>query len=60
MKIHVPAHIPTDSKKIYEENYRLITHETGRLMLLAGDQKVEHLNDDFYGTTHRATGRSRF
>jgi len=26
-----------------------ITKGSGRLMLFAGDQKVEHLNDDFYG-----------
>lgn len=49
MKMHIPAHIPSEARKTYEENYRLITHDTGRLMLLAGDQKVEHLNDDFYG-----------
>jgi fructose-bisphosphate aldolase/6-deoxy-5-ketofructose 1-phosphate synthase len=49
MKMHIPAHIPAEMRKVYEENYKLITHNTGRLMLLAGDQKVEHLNDDFYG-----------
>lgn len=49
MKIHVPAYIPSEMKQVYEENYKLVTHDTGRLMLLAGDQKVEHLNDDFYG-----------
>jgi len=27
----------------------MMTRGTGRLMLFAGDQKVEHLNDDFYG-----------
>jgi len=26
-----------------------MTFDTGRLMLFAGDQKVEHLNDDFHG-----------
>src|SRR5512138_3147505 len=26
-----------------------MTRGSGRLMLFAGDQKVEHLNDDFYG-----------
>lgn len=50
MKMHIPAHIPSEMRKTYEENYKLITHDTGRLMLLAGDQKVEHLNDDFYGS----------
>lgn len=49
MKIHIPAHIPTEMKATFEENYKQITHDSGRLMLLAGDQKVEHLNDDFYG-----------
>jgi fructose-bisphosphate aldolase/6-deoxy-5-ketofructose 1-phosphate synthase len=33
----------------YVKNYELMTKSTGRLMLFAGDQKVEHLNDDFYG-----------
>ena len=48
-KISIPLSVSTDYKKIYEENYRLATHDSGRLMLFAGDQKVEHLNDDFYG-----------
>ena len=30
-------------------NYNLITAGSGRLMLFAGDQKIEHLNDDFFG-----------
>lgn len=33
----------------YIDNYMAITKSTGRLMLFAGDQKMEHLNDDFYG-----------
>jgi fructose-bisphosphate aldolase/6-deoxy-5-ketofructose 1-phosphate synthase len=33
----------------YVTNYLEITKNSGRLMLFAGDQKVEHLNDDFYG-----------
>ncbi|MFA9288701.1 MAG: hypothetical protein ACEQSA_02375 [Weeksellaceae bacterium] len=49
MKIHIPAGVPQEAAAIYEENYKTITRETGRLMLFAGDQKVEHLNDDFYG-----------
>jgi len=31
------------------ENYLKATRGTGRLMLFACDQKIEHLNDDFYG-----------
>lgn len=46
----VPLDVPPDRKTIFEDNYRLMTRETGRLFLMAGDQKVEHLNDDFYGS----------
>jgi len=49
MKIHTPADVPTEMREAYEANYKAITHDTGRLMLFAGDQKIEHLNDDFYG-----------
>jgi len=49
MKIHTPLDVPEASKQTYEENYKAITHDVGRLMLFAGDQKIEHLNDDFYG-----------
>ncbi|MBP7967379.1 aldolase [Candidatus Woesebacteria bacterium] len=49
MKIHIPADIPKDAHALYEENYRKITNDSGRLMLFAGDQKIEHLNEDFYG-----------
>ena len=49
-KIDVPADVPSSQQGTYEENYQTVTKGTGRLMLFAGDQKVEHLNDDFYGT----------
>ncbi|MDP9236539.1 MAG: aldolase [Chloroflexota bacterium] len=49
-KIDVPADVPSALKGRYEENFHTMTKGTGRLMLFAGDQKVEHLNDDFYGT----------
>lgn len=45
----VPLDVPRDARDTYTENYLQITRASGRLMLLAGDQKVEHLNDDFYG-----------
>ncbi len=45
----VPLDVPRTARKTYVENYMAITRESGRLMLFAGDQKVEHLNDDFYG-----------
>ena len=45
----VPAYVPQSMAGEYVKNYLKITHNTGRLMLFAGDQKIEHLNDDFYG-----------
>lgn len=48
-RIDVPADVPAPLKARYEENFQTMTKGTGRLMLFAGDQKVEHLNDDFYG-----------
>lgn len=49
-KIDVPADVPSSEQARYEENIQTMTKGTGNLMLFAGDQKVEHLNDDFYGT----------
>ncbi|MFH0961765.1 MAG: aldolase [archaeon] len=48
-KSRIPADVPQEMRKTYEGNFRAITHETGRLMLFAGDQKIEHLNDDYFG-----------
>lgn len=48
-EVFVPCDVPSKARETYIENYRLVTHDSGRLMLFAGDQKVEHLNDDFYG-----------
>jgi fructose-bisphosphate aldolase/6-deoxy-5-ketofructose 1-phosphate synthase len=45
----VPLDVPPERRDEYVDNYLKITKETGRLMLFAGDQKVEHLNRDFYG-----------
>jgi DhnA family fructose-bisphosphate aldolase class Ia len=45
----VPLDVPNKYRERYIENYLRITRESGRLMLFAGDQKVEHLNKDFYG-----------
>ena len=38
-----------ESREEYIDNYMLATRGTGRLMLFACDQKIEHLNADFYG-----------
>jgi DhnA family fructose-bisphosphate aldolase class Ia len=45
----VPLDVPEELQKRYITNYETITRKSGRLMLFAGDQKVEHLNKDFYG-----------
>lgn len=45
----VPLDVPAKSRDRYLDNYRRITRDSGRLMLFAGDQKAEHLNDDFFG-----------
>ncbi len=48
-QVRVPADVPAEAREAYIENYLKATRGTGRLMLFACDQKVEHLNDDFYG-----------
>jgi fructose-bisphosphate aldolase/6-deoxy-5-ketofructose 1-phosphate synthase len=54
-KVDVPADVPSRMVGLYEQNFQVMTKGTGRLMLFAGDQKVEHLNDDFYGTLSDGT-----
>ncbi len=48
-KTYIPADVPNGAVNEYLNNYDEITLGSGRLMLFAGDQKIEHLNDDFYG-----------
>jgi fructose-bisphosphate aldolase/6-deoxy-5-ketofructose 1-phosphate synthase len=47
--IVIPLDVPEESRSIYKENFLKISKGSGRLMLFAGDQKAEHLNDDFFG-----------
>jgi len=47
--INVPADVPSSFRNFYSKAFSEITHDSGRLMLFAGDQKIEHLNKDFYG-----------
>jgi len=47
--VMVPATVPKSARDEYIKNYLEITKNTGMLMLFAGDQKVEHMNNDFYG-----------
>lgn len=48
-QVRVPADVMPEAREEYIENYLKATRGTGRLMLFACDQKVEHLNKDFYG-----------
>ncbi|MAE13607.1 aldolase [Candidatus Woesearchaeota archaeon] len=47
----VPLDVPRRMQKEYVKNYLRFTHRTGHVMLMAGDQKIEHLNKDFFGNT---------
>lgn len=48
-EIKIPLSVPSSKKSEYKNNYKLATAGTGYLLLIAGDQKIEHLNDDFFG-----------
>ena len=48
-QVRVPADVMPESRETYIDNYLKATRGTGRLMLFACDQKMEHLNGDFYG-----------
>ena len=49
LKAYLPADVPAKKEKEFLKNFTKATGGSGRLMLFAGDQKVEHLNNDFYG-----------
>jgi fructose-bisphosphate aldolase / 6-deoxy-5-ketofructose 1-phosphate synthase len=49
MKINIPLSVPKNQEKEYAKNFEMATHGSGRMMMFAGDQKVEHLNEDFFG-----------
>jgi fructose-bisphosphate aldolase/6-deoxy-5-ketofructose 1-phosphate synthase len=48
-KVIVPLDVPRGKRRKFVDNYMALTGGKGRLVLFAGDQKVEHLNDDFHG-----------
>ena len=48
--LRIPASVPRAKRDTYLNNYHRMTNDTGRLFLFAGDQKIEHLNKDFFGT----------
>lgn len=45
----IPADVPHNARKEFSRNFDEATAKTGRLMLFAADQKIEHMNDDFFG-----------
>jgi len=49
LSVHIPLTVPASYHEAYRENYLRSTYNSGRLFLFAGDQKIEHLNSDFYG-----------
>ena len=50
MDVNVPLLVPQDAREKYIKNYQMMTKNSGFLMLFAGDQKIEHLNEDFFGS----------
>ncbi len=48
--IKIPASVPAAKRSEYHRNYSNLTNNSGRLLLIAGDQKIEHLNTDFFGS----------
>jgi fructose-bisphosphate aldolase / 6-deoxy-5-ketofructose 1-phosphate synthase len=47
--IGIPADVPQNAHADYKENYIAVTRGKNRLVLFSCDQKLEHLNRDFYG-----------
>ncbi len=48
--VETPLDVPDSKRRTYISNYGKITRGSGRLMLFTVDQKVEHLNNDFFGS----------
>jgi fructose-bisphosphate aldolase/6-deoxy-5-ketofructose 1-phosphate synthase len=47
--VSIPADVPRIMHQEFSTNYSVLTQNTGRLLLFVGDQKIEHLNENFYG-----------
>ena len=47
-KYHVPADVPDELIETFIQNMDAATSGTGKMNLFACDQKIEHLNDDFF------------
>lgn len=47
-QVKIPADVSPEMREVYVDNYMKATRNSGHLMLFACDQKIEHLNKDFY------------
>lgn len=47
--VKTPLDVPSGARDDYVQNFLTMTSGSGNMLLFAGDQKVEHLNDDFFG-----------
>lgn len=48
--IVAPADVPPAQQQQFIKNYQAVTRGTGHAFFFVVDHKLEHLNDDFYGT----------
>lgn len=48
--IIIPADVPHAMHATFIDNYLTLTKNTGKFFIFACDQKMEHLNQDFFGT----------
>ncbi len=48
-KIFVPLSVPSKNKDIFLQNILKITNNKDKIVMLAADQRVEHLNSSFFG-----------
>lgn len=46
----IPADVPQQFHDEFRKNLHALMTENGNILILAADHKLEHLNDDFYGT----------
>lgn len=47
-ELSIPLTVPSEKRTLYKERYLKATKGTQRIFLFAGDQKIEHLNKDFF------------
>lgn len=45
----IPADVPEYNHQTFVDNVSVVTRGMNRLFMFAADQKIEHLNNDFYG-----------